>query len=58
MRSPQEILSAILEKPTDLDHVRSLVSPDVTYVSLNYDNPDLKKIMPWAGTPPTDRKAS
>jgi ketosteroid isomerase-like protein len=22
----------------------------VTYVSLNYNNPDLKKIMPWAGT--------
>jgi uncharacterized protein len=50
MASPQEILSAILEKPTDLDQVRSLVSPDVTYVSLNYNNPDLKKIMPWAGT--------
>jgi uncharacterized protein len=50
MRSPQEILSAILEKPTDLDHVRSLVAPDVTYVSLNYSNPDLKKLMPWAGT--------
>lgn len=50
MRSPQEILSAILEKPTDLEHVRSLVTPDVTYVSLNYDNSDLKKIMPWAGT--------
>jgi uncharacterized protein len=50
MHSPQEILSAILEKPTDLDHLRSLVAPDVTYVSLNYSNPDLKKIMPWAGT--------
>jgi ketosteroid isomerase-like protein len=50
MRSSQEILSAILEKPTDLEHVRSLVTPDVTYISLNYSNPDLKKIMPWAGT--------
>jgi uncharacterized protein len=50
MRGSHEILSAILEKPTDLDHVRSLVTPDVTYVSLNYNNPDLKKIMPWAGT--------
>jgi len=50
MRSPTEILSAILDKPTDLSHVRSLVSPDVTYVSLNYSNPDLKRIMPWAGT--------
>ena len=50
MRSPTEILSAILNKPTDLSHVTGLVSPDVTYVSLNYNNPDLKRIMPWAGT--------
>jgi uncharacterized protein len=50
MLKPTEVLSAILDKPTDLDHVRSLVTPDVTYVSLNYDNPDLKRIMPWAGT--------
>ena len=50
MLSPTEILSAILEKPTDMDHVRSLVTPDVTYVSLNYSNPDLKRIMPWCGT--------
>jgi hypothetical protein len=50
MLSPTEILSAILEKPTDIDRVRSLVTPDVTYVSLNYSNPDLKRIMPWCGT--------
>jgi hypothetical protein len=31
-------------------HVRSLVTDDVTYVSLNYDNPDLRSIMPWCGT--------
>jgi hypothetical protein len=45
-----EILSEILKNPTDLGHVQSLVTPDVTYVSLNYSNPDLKRIMPWAGT--------
>ncbi|MCP3712162.1 nuclear transport factor 2 family protein [Paraburkholderia sp. CNPSo 3274] len=50
MLTPTEVLSSILEKPTDIDHVRALVTPDVTYVSLNYDNPDLKRIMPWAGT--------
>ena len=27
-----------------------LVSPDAVYVSLSYDNPELKKLMPWAGT--------
>ena len=50
MLSPTEVLSSILKYPTDIAHVRSLVAPDVTYVSLNYDNPDLKKIMPWCGT--------
>jgi hypothetical protein len=50
MLTPTEILASILERPTEIDHVRSLVTPDVTYVSLNYSNPDLKKIMPWAGT--------
>jgi uncharacterized protein len=50
MLNSTQILSAILEKPTDLAHVRSLVTADVTYVSLNYSNPDLKRIMPWCGT--------
>jgi uncharacterized protein len=50
MLKSTQILSAILEKPTDLEHVRSLVTPDVTYVSLNYSDPDLKRIMPWCGT--------
>ncbi len=30
--------------------MRRLVAPDATYVSLNFDNPDLRRIMPWAGT--------
>jgi uncharacterized protein len=50
MLQPKEVLASILENPTDLDHVRSLVADDVSYVSLNYDNPDLHRIMPWAGT--------
>jgi uncharacterized protein len=50
MLSPMEILAAIIDKPTDLAHVQSLVTPDVTYVSLNYSHPDLKRIMPWCGT--------
>ena len=50
MLTASEVLSAILENPTNLDHVRSLVTDDATYVSLNYDNPDLRSIMPWCGT--------
>jgi uncharacterized protein len=50
MPSSTEILASLLKNPKDIDHVRSLTTPDVTYVSLNYSNPDLKKIMPWCGT--------
>jgi hypothetical protein len=27
-----------------------LVAEDATYISLNFDNPDLKKVLPWTGT--------
>jgi uncharacterized protein len=50
MQSPVEVLSAILNDPKDIDNVRRYVTPDVTYVSLNYANPELKRVMPWAGT--------
>lgn len=30
--------------------VKRLVAEDATYISLNFDNPDLKKILPWTGT--------
>jgi ketosteroid isomerase-like protein len=29
---------------------KRLAAPDATYVSLNFDNPELQKIMPWTGT--------
>ena len=45
-RSNVEVVKAILDNPTDLASVRALVAPDATYVSLNYDNPELKKLMP------------
>ena len=48
--SPVEVVQAILSDPTNRDSVAALVAPDATYVSLNTDNPALKKIMPWAGT--------
>jgi uncharacterized protein len=50
MLSPKDILQAILENPTDLAHVSKYAAPDVTYVSLNYEHADLKRIMPWCGT--------
>ena len=49
-QSPKEVLSAILADPTNPENVGSLVASDATYVSLNFDNPELKRVMPWAGT--------
>ena len=49
-QTPGAVLREILSNPKDLDHVSSLTTPDVTYVSLNHDNPDLHRIMPWCGT--------
>jgi uncharacterized protein len=48
--SPLALLQAILAKPTDLGHVRKYTTDDFMYVSLNFENPELKQIMPWAGT--------
>jgi uncharacterized protein len=45
-----DLVLSILANPRSLEHVLPLVSEDFTYVSLNYDDADLKKIMPWCGT--------
>jgi hypothetical protein len=47
---PLEVMKAILDNPYDIENVRALTTPDVTYVSLNYDNQQLKRVMPWCGT--------
>jgi len=38
-----EVLQAVLKDPTNLSYVKQFISEDFTYVSLNYENPDLKK---------------
>jgi uncharacterized protein len=48
--SPLAVLRSILSNPTDLEFVQKLTTDDFTYVSLNYENADLRKVMPWAGT--------
>jgi uncharacterized protein len=47
---PIEVVGEWLKNLLDPDVVNRLVAPDATYVSLNTDNPELQKIMPWAGT--------
>jgi uncharacterized protein len=49
-RDPKETVRALLQSVRDPSAVKELCAPDVIYVSLNYTNPDLHKIMPWCGT--------
>jgi ketosteroid isomerase-like protein len=44
------VLGQLLQNTTNVKMLRQLMTPDATYVSLNFDNPELKKIMPWTGT--------
>jgi hypothetical protein len=44
------VLQELLQNTSNLKMLRQLMTPDATYVSLNFDNPELKKVMPWTGT--------
>ena len=48
--SPIEVVGQWMQNLLDPDVVNRLVAPDATYISLNTENPELSKIMPWAGT--------
>ncbi len=48
--SPIEVVGQWLQNLLDPEVVNSVVSPDATYVSLNTEDTELSKIMPWAGT--------
>jgi uncharacterized protein len=47
--TPVEVVNKLLSNPLDIDNVRSLTTPDVNYVSLNKNHPDLTRVLPWAG---------
>jgi uncharacterized protein len=44
------VLQELLQNTSNLKVLQQLMTPDATYVSLNFDNPQLKRIMPWTGT--------
>ena len=50
MSTPLELVQTLLSNPTSIENVRDLTTEDVTYVSLNFDNPELHKVLPWTGT--------
>lgn len=50
MKTPLELVQALLSNPTNIELVRSVTTDDVIYVPLNFDNIELHKVLPWAGT--------
>ena len=48
--SPIEVVGEWLQNLLDPDVVNRVVAPEAAYVSLNTDNPELKRIEPWTGT--------
>jgi ketosteroid isomerase-like protein len=48
--SPAQLLQRLLANPVDVATVKSVTTPDVTYVSLSEANPELKRYLPWTGT--------
>jgi hypothetical protein len=48
--SPIEVVGQWLQNLANPDVINKVVAPDATYVSLNTEDTELKKIMPWAGT--------
>ena len=57
-RTNIQIVQELLVGATKAEVVNSLVASDAVYVSLTYENPDLQKIMPWAGTHKGDGRAA
>jgi hypothetical protein len=59
VKDPTDIVSEFLQN-TAPDKIEAaterLVAEDAIYISLNFDNPELKQILPWTGTS-TGRKA-
>lgn len=53
-----DIVRRLLANLTNEGVVRSLVADDAVYISLNFDNPELKTLLPWAGTTKGPRAAS
>jgi len=48
--TPLEVIQQFLANTTNPEVMRPIVADDATYISLNFDNPELKKILPWTGT--------
>lgn len=44
------VLQELLQNTSNLEVLQQLMTPDAIYVSLNFVNAELKRVMPWTGT--------
>lgn len=44
------VLQAVLSNAENLEFVQKYTTDDFKYVSLNYGTPEVKRVLPWAGT--------
>ena len=50
MKTSQEIVELFLANTTNNEFIKSIIDPNAIYISLNFNNPELQKIMPWTGS--------
>jgi ketosteroid isomerase-like protein len=48
--TPVEVINKFLANTTNPDVMRPIIVSDATYISLNFNNPELQKILPWTGS--------
>src|SRR5271167_4268924 len=52
-QSPTDVIADFLQNtaPNKVEAAaRRLVAEDAAYISLNFENPELKRVLPWTGT--------
>lgn len=50
MSKAVDVLKQFLDNTSNVSVLKDIIAADATYVSLTFNNPDLTRVMPWAGT--------
>lgn len=50
MAAAVDAMNKFLANTSNAAVLKEMIDPEATYISLNFDHPDLKEVMPWAGT--------
>jgi hypothetical protein len=50
VKTPKEVIELFLANTTNPEVMRPIINSDATYISLNFENAELQRILPWTGT--------